>query len=74
MRKLIYATVSRTPVYRQMLCLMVKSLRGRGRYTGDIHIMCNLVDGLEEIAELQRSGHLSAEEADRRRNEILGAP
>jgi hypothetical protein len=29
---------------------------------------------LEEIAELQRSGHLSAEEADRRRNEILGAP
>ena len=52
MRKLIYATVSRTPVYRQMLCLMVKSLRGRGRYTGDIHIMCNLVDGLEEIAEL----------------------
>ena len=44
MKSLIYATVSRTPIYRQMLCLMVRSLRAAGKYSGDIYIMCNLID------------------------------
>ncbi len=53
MRSLIYITVSRTPVYREMLCLLVKSLRGAGRYTGEIQVMCNLIDdSLSPIKDL----------------------
>lgn len=55
MRQLIYITVSRTDIYREMCCLCVQSLRAAGRYRGEIQVMCNLIDErLAPIADLAR--------------------